>query len=100
MIILFPSEPFSPKEVDSSLKSEYEAAKLVGFNVYLFDHDEFVSTGKLKHNLPELKSILSEKVILRSWMLKEEQYQMLWSKLYIGGYRLINNYTQYLNCHY
>lgn len=99
MIILFPSEPFSPKEADSCFHSELEAAKLVGFKTYLFDHDEFVKSGELKHNLPFADG-LPQEIILRSWMLKEEQYQMFWSKLFLEGYSLINGSKEYLNCHH
>lgn len=99
MIILFPSEPYSPKEVDSNFTAEYEAAKLVGFEVFLFDHDEFVSSGNLKHKLP-VREGNAEEIMLRGWMLKEDQYRMLWSNLFLDGYLLINSSEQYLNCHY
>lgn len=99
MIILFPSEPFSPRAVDSSFRPEYEAAKLAGFDVFLFDHDEFVSSGKFKHNLSQ-RSGKTQEVILRSWMLKEEQYSSLWTNLFEIGYLPINNVQEYLNCHY
>ncbi len=105
MKILFPSEPFNPKEVDSSFKAEYEAAKLVGFDVFLFDHDEYVSSEKIIHNLPvrertKYSICYGEKIILRSWMLKENQYQKLWADLFFKGYWSINNSTEYLQCHY
>ena len=102
MIILFPSEPFSPKEVDSSFKSEYEAAKLVGFEVHLFDHDEFVKNGEFKSSLLK-KDILPkerERLILRSWMLKDEQYKAMFSKLIWLSYELFNMPDQYTNCHH
>jgi hypothetical protein len=99
MIILFPSEPFSPKEVDFSFKPEYEAAQTVGFKVCLFDHDEFVSSGKFTHNLSSV-SENAEELILRSWMLTEEQYQSLYSKLFALKYLLINDPKKYLNCHH
>lgn len=99
MNILFPSEPFSPKEVDSSFKSEYEAAKLVGFSVFLFDHDELVKNGEFKTNVRLVEGSANE-IILRSWMLKEEQYKLLWSKLFNKKYFLVNTTDEYLRCHY
>lgn len=99
MIILFPSEPFSPKEVDSSFKAEYEAAKLVGFEVFLFDHDEMSKTGHLKTNLPYSHG-WNEPVILRSWMLKSEYYACLQVNLIEKNYTLINDVQEYWNCHY
>lgn len=100
MIILFPSEPFSPKEVDSSFKAEYEAAKLVGFETFLFDHDEMAITGNLKTNLPYNNGGKLEKIILRGWMLKGEYYGCLSVGLIERGYELINGVKEYLNCHY
>lgn len=99
MKILFPSEPFSPKEVDSQFKAEYEAAKLVGFTPFLFDHDEFVSSEKFTHNLSIVEGN-AEEIILRGWMLKESQYQKLWSELFARGYILTNDVKQYIQCHH
>ncbi len=100
MIILFPSEPFSPKEVDSSLKPEYEAAKLVGFKIFLFDHDEFVKNDKLITNLPINPEIEYNPIIIRSWMLKIEQYATLYGRLFGRGYTLVNTPREYENCHH
>lgn len=100
MKILFPSEPFSPKEVDSSLKDEYDAAKLIGFKVFLFDHDEFVKTNKFNTNLPLSEGDGQEQILLRGWMLKREQYFNLFKDLYCRGYDMINTPVQYINCHH
>lgn len=100
MKILFPSEPFSPREVDSSFKSEYEAAKLVGFEVFLFDHDKLVGETVFKSNIPVAPGEQYETIILRGWMLKQEQYLVLDGNLRGNGYSLINTQTEYLNCHY
>lgn len=100
-IILFPSEPFSPKEVDSAFSSEYEAAKLAGFKVYLFDHDEFVKTQNFKTNLPLIpEGVPNKQIILRSWMLRVNSYNALYGHLTMMGYDLINGTRQYTNCHH
>jgi len=100
MKILFPSSPLSFKEVDDNFTGELHAAKLVGFDWFLFDHDEFVRTGKLKTNIKEKKEN-KEQIILRGWMLQAEQYYELYCQLEEQyGLLLINNPDQYLNCHY
>lgn len=99
MIILFPSEPFSPKEIDSSFIAEYEAAKLAGFEVFLFDHDEMVKSGHFITNIPYNHGA-TEKVILRSWMLKYEIYACLSVSLIEQNYELFNGLDGYANCHY
>lgn len=101
MIILFPSEPFSSKEVDSAFHGEYEAAKLVGFKVHLFDHDEFVKNGELKTSLVRTPIELDNQVIiLRGWMLNQEQYASLYGRLWAMGFTLINTPDEYVNCHH
>lgn len=100
MIILFPSEPFSNlKEVDSSFKNEYDAAELIGFQGFLFDHDEFVRSGKFKNTLPVIDGN-AKQILLRSWMLKEDEYKKLWSQLFALGYILTNSANQYVQCHH
>lgn len=100
MIILFPSESFSNlKEVDSSFKNEYDAAELIGFQGFLFDHDEFVRSGEFKNTLPVIDGN-AKQIILRSWMLKEDDYKKLWSQLLALGYILTNNANQYVQCHH
>lgn len=101
MIILFPSEPFNLKEVDSSFVGEYNTAKLLGFDVFLFDHDEYVRTGDIiKMNLPPKGKDSRTPLILRGWMLKGLDYEYLYKRLLSHGYELINNPTEYLNCHH
>lgn len=100
MKILFPSEPFSPKEIDSAFKAEFEAANMVGFKTFLFDHDEFIKKDVLSTNLPTNAKEGDETIILRSWMLKEEQYMSLYGRLFGRGYSLKNTPKEYLNVHH
>lgn len=99
MKILFPSEPFALRIVDSSFKAEYDASKLVGFDSFLFDHDEYVKTSILKTTLP-FREGHPEPIMLRSWMLNEWQYKSFYTALLAQGYQLINGPTQYLNAHH
>jgi hypothetical protein len=115
MKILFPSEPFSPKQVDSAFKAEYEAAKLVGFEIFLYDHDELVKSGHFISNLPYnhgpleiiagdqvTRSIAqnNEPILFRGWMLKVEYYGCLVVSLIEKNYKLINDVENYWNAHY
>lgn len=99
MIILFPSEPFILRQVDSSFAVEYNTAKLLGFDVFLFDHDEFVKDNIFKSNIISRDGNPTP-ILLRGWMLKEEQYKALYGQLLYLGYQLINGPTQYVNCHH
>ena len=98
MIFLLPSEPFNQKKVDYEFQSEYKSISILGFKIYLYDHDEFVSNGNFISNFNF--SDKSDFVILRSWMLKKDQYSNLWNVLNKHGFTMINTPIQYLNCHY
>lgn len=100
MKILFPSEPFSPKEVDSSFMSEYNTAKLLGFDVFLFDHDILLKDMVFKSNLTPSSGTQYETLLFRGWMLNETQYFLLHSLALGYGYKLINSPTEYVNCHH
>ncbi len=98
MIFLLPSEPSNIRKVDYEFKSEFTSISILGFRVYLFDHDQFVENGEFVSNFEF--SNKSDSVILRSWMLKGDQYINLWNTLNSKGFSLINSPDQYLNCHY
>lgn len=99
MKILFPSEPFALKVVDSSFKEEYEAAKLIGFDVYLYDHDEYVKNDVLKTTLP-VRETNPEDIVLRGWMFEQYKYKSFYTSVLVYGYQLINGPSQYVECHH
>ena len=97
MMFLLPSEPLNTKKVDSDFQKEYEALVKMDFKVYLFDHDQFVNYKQLISNIDFSES---GEIILRSWMLKADQYKDLYNTLSRNKIYLVNNPEQYLNCHY
>jgi hypothetical protein len=97
MIFLLPSEPMNIKKVDKDFQKEYEALVKMDFKVYLFDHDQFINYKQL---ISDIDFSESGDVILRSWMLKSEQYRELYNTLSRNRLNLINTPEQYLNCHY
>ena len=78
MMFLLPSEPLNTKKVDSDFQKEYEALKKMDFKVYLYDHDQFVSYKQL---ISDIDFSENGEMILRSWMLKSEQYKELYNTL-------------------
>jgi len=97
MMFLLPSEPLNTSKVDSDFKNEWEALTKMDFKVFLYDHDQFVRYRQLISNIDFSQS---GQIILRSWMLKESEYQELHSILHRNKIQLINTTEQYLNCHY
>ena len=79
MLILFPSDYFDIKKVDSDYVQEYEAvAKLSGLNIILFNYDEFVSGMTIKV-FPNAS--YTGQCIYRGWMLTPAQYKTLYDFL-------------------
>lgn len=99
MKVLFPCHELEGlKKADNSYSEEYNSAKLLGFDCFLFDHDKFVR-GCLSTNLEAFEQ--KETIILRSWMLNPSEYRDLYEMIkdtYNG--LLVNNPEQYINCHY
>ncbi len=97
MMFLLPSEPMNTRKVDTDFQKEYEALIKMDFKVYLFDHDQLVNYKQLISNIDFSES---GEIILRSWMLKAEEYRELYNILSRNKIQLINTPEQYLNCHY
>jgi len=72
MLILFPSDYFNLKEVDSAYVAEYEAVcKIPDYNIAFFNYDAFVLGEPLKI-YP--KDFYTGDCIYRGWMLRPDQY--------------------------
>ena len=101
MNILFCDNPFDNKTVDLDYQDEFSAAVKNDFKIHLFsfenlthDNDAESATKKIK------KSDNVQQIIYRGWMLKPNQYALLYNALSTKNYRLINSPTEYKNCHY
>lgn len=95
--ILFPSDVFSIREVDSSYQNEYEAVIESGdFQIYLYDYEEFVRNGILRLNRTPAEKTCT---LLRGWMLKAEQYESFYNQLLERNIELITTPEQYCTMH-
>jgi hypothetical protein len=102
MNILFCNDPFNNKPtIDPDFEDEFISAKQNGFTTQLFsyesltkDKDAEFATRRIKH------TDLLQKIIYRGWMLKPNQYSLLYNSLLTKNYKLINSPTEYQNCHY
>jgi hypothetical protein len=94
--IVFPSEPFEPRKVDSAFEHEHEAALSAGFSVGLVDHTLIVGaeTGEA------VKRVRVEgPATYRGWMLTVPQYATLYGELSALGVQLVNSPERYAFCH-
>jgi hypothetical protein len=65
LLLLFPSHPLHPRRPDEHFAPEYDAARALGHDVALFDHD---TLSVRRHE---------ESALLRSWMLTADAYAEL-----------------------
>ena len=93
MKILFCENVLEPNTVDDAFLDEYNNAINNGFDVLLYNFEE-KSFEKINKNNE------MEEIIYRGWMLNPYEYEELYKKLISKNYKLINNPTEYRNCHY
>jgi hypothetical protein len=93
--VIFPCDYFNPKNPDSEYAAEYQAAKDLGFNVALFNHDDFINEHKLDIKISKTIS----PAIYRGWMMKPEEYLLFRHLANNRGYNLIVDSAQYKTCH-
>ncbi|MFK7949573.1 MAG: ATP-grasp domain-containing protein [Saprospiraceae bacterium] len=101
MRIIFCDSGFSHKEVDYMYREEYEAAKAAGFSVSLISF-EALKKENVDLALKRVFNRFGEKVeaIYRGWMLRPEQYELLYNGLRHKNIHLINKVSEYRFCHY
>ena len=93
MKFLFCQNVLKPNTVDDAFIEEYENVLNNGFNVLLLNSDNKL-LGKIQTNDK------IEEIIYRGWMLTPAEYSKLYYDLLSNNYKLINNPTEYQNCHY
>lgn len=95
--ILFPSDFFSIREVDSSFQNEYEAVIENGdFDVFFYDYEQFAKDGTLQLNRkPEEKTL----TLLRGWMFNNKLYERFYNQLLERNIELVTTPEQYCNMH-
>lgn len=101
MKIIYCSEPFSPTKPDSVYEAEVNAALGAGLEYELINYEALVDEGKPAAAVRRVRvAEIPETAIYRGWMLKPEQYRMLFEALRERGLNLINSPEQYQHCHY
>lgn len=92
MLLLVPSNPLRPRAPDPHFADEFRAARDLGAQAAVVDHDllESGSAAAAVRALPE-----SQDVVYRGWMLRSEQYAELDRALAANGSRLRTSAAQY-----
>lgn len=97
-LVIFPSQPFSPREIDSDFEQERVAAQQAGFETALVDHSRILQ-GDTVAAVSRVPSN-DEPALYRGWMLRPGQYAAMHAELAARGVSLLNTPQQYRNCHY
>lgn len=94
--IIFPCDYFEKRKVDMELSQEYNSALANGFEVILFDYNEFIESNRLNLSC----SCTEERfAIYRGFMMKPELYEIFYNKLSDKNIFLINKPKEYEYAH-
>lgn len=101
MIIVFCTNPLNTKEVDVDYQEEFIAATSTGlFQSVLIDFDELVYNNQAKRSVRYVPNQEVEvSAIYRGWMLRPQDYELLYNALKNKGIVLINTPEQYEYAH-
>ncbi len=96
MLLLLPSDPLDPRQVDEHFRPEAQAARAAGITTGLVDHDALVrdDAAAAVRTVPD-----DDDVVYRGWMVRSEQYRRLAEALARRGAVLRTGPDQYAQAH-
>ncbi|MGO4548313.1 ATP-grasp domain-containing protein [Paenibacillus sp. 2TAB23] len=100
MRILFGSDVFDYRIVDSGYEAEYEEAAQLGMKVELLSLELLLEGHAMKSVKRIQPAEEPEIIIYRGWMMKPESYEALYNELKKKNLLLINSPFEYSNGHY
>jgi hypothetical protein len=100
VLLLVPSDPLRPRRADPHLADEAAAARELGVDVALLDHDVLVAAHDLAGVRQAVRKVpASEDVVYRGWMVTADAYARLEQVLARQGARLRTTFGQYRRGH-
>src|SRR4051812_37541414 len=97
MLLLLPADVLRPRRVDEHFAGEAEAARTLGWQVALVDHDVLSSGSDYAAAVARVPG--DELAIYRGWMLSSRAYDGLAAALAARGTRLYTDTEQYRRGH-
>ena len=97
-VVLFPSLPFSPREIDPDFEIEASAARAAGFTTALVDHTR-IAEGAAAAAVARVP-VGEGTALYRGWMLRPSQYEVMHAELEARRVSLLTTPQQYRTCHY
>ena len=97
-LVIFPSVPFGPREIDPDFEAEQIAAKRAGFATALVDHTRLMA-GDVAVSVARVPD-RARTAVYRGWMLTPHQYSAMHAVLAARETNLLNSPDAYRTCHY
>jgi len=95
MRLLYPSDPFAPREVDAAYADEFAAASARGLACSLFSI-ESLADGVFQ---PRPGLAAGDVIVYRGWMMTGAEYQRLADAVARAGAAMLTAPANYLRCH-
>jgi hypothetical protein len=101
MRLVFCSDPLNPRQPDEAYRAEVAAAERLGVPFTLVDHDALTHDGDPARAVRQVPQLADHGLgIYRGWMLRPEQYRLMYEALDAKGVRLLNDPAAYRHGHY
>ena len=101
MLVIYCSDPLSPRGVDEAYTDEASAAGGIGWSHELIQYEAIVNSNNPVRAVQRVARHDNEvPAIYRGWMLSPEHYSGLFTALLDKGVRLINEPAAYRHCHW
>ncbi len=99
MLLLLPCDPIHPRQPDDHFSAEAVAARSLGIQAALVDHDALARRGGTADGVRGIRVEGSAEAVYRGWMLRSEQYAAFEAALAERNVTLRTSARQYQDAH-
>jgi hypothetical protein len=101
MRFIFCADYWDIRRPDATYEAEVEAVQNLGYACSFIDFEALAERRDVARTLRTVEPASTrESAIYRGWMLKPQQYELLYQALEAKGIDLINSLAAYKHCHY
>jgi hypothetical protein len=98
--LLFCSDPIDPRKPDDAFSAEVEAAQACGLKFLRMDHESLDHDHNARKAVRHIRNEGPIAAVYRGWMLRADDYRLLYDVLASAGIVLVNTPEQYAACHH
>src|SRR6476469_4934319 len=100
MRFIYPCDVFDRRKPDVPYEPEAEVAERLGIEWSVIDYEALVNSSDAARAVQRVAALKGETAVYRGWMLRPEQYLMLYEALQAKGITLVNTPEEYKHAHY